>query len=163
MGLVYNKFGDNMSECDKNCSMCKTDCSNKCPICKSNSTYVPLETVKSILKDTSELIEEDIYVCLNRKCEVTYFNTKQYYVKEELKVPIWFKQNPTDSIVCYCYDITFEMIKEAVEKGCQTKEDVIKYYKMENKKEDCIYYNPVGKNCNTLFENVISYLKGVKK
>lgn len=153
-------YGDHMSECVENCQTCQNECIKRCPVCKKNATPVPLDTVKEILKDTSELIEEDIYMCLNHNCEVTYFNTKQYYVKEELKVPVWFKENPREMTVCYCYGLSFDMIVKAVQKGFTTKDDIIKYYQLEEKKKDCSHRNPIGKTCDKLFDNVIAYAKG---
>lgn len=160
---MYNNYGDKMLECEGSCFSCKNECSHKCPICHANSTMVELETVKNILKDDSELIEENIYICLNRSCEVTYFNTKQYYIKDELKVPVWFKQNPKDMLVCYCYNICFEEIIKAVKLGYNTKEDIIKFYKKDKMKQDCKHLNPIGKCCDQLFENTIIYAKGENK
>ncbi len=160
---MYNIYGDIMSDCEGNCITCKSECNHRCPVCHGNAINVSIETVKSILKDNSELIIEDIYICLNRKCDVTYFNTKQYYLKDELKVPIWFKENPMNMIVCYCYGITLKMIINATKLGYTNKEQIIKYYNLAKKHKDCLHLNPIGKKCDALFENVIIYAKGENK
>lgn len=152
-----------MSECNETCETCNTKCSNRCPVCHSNAQIVSKETVKNILITDQELVDDgDIYICLNRNCEVTYFNNSQYYVKDELKVPVWFKEKPNEMIVCYCHNITFKMIINAVKLGYNTKQEIINYYKSKNN-EDCLHLNPIGKRCNTLFENTITYAKGEQK
>lgn len=151
-----------METCNGNCNSCNTDCLKKCPICHANSVKVPIKTALSILKDNSLIDEtEDIYMCLNKKCDVTYFNNKYAYSKDELKVPVWFKQELKDMIVCYCYNITLSEIEKVVkEEHIYTREGIIKYLNKDKLEKDCIHKNPIGKDCEQLFENAILFSRG---
>lgn len=153
-----------MQKCDKECNACVFECSHRCPVCKGNSEKVPEETVKSILIDISEYTSGDTYICLNRKCEVTYFNSHEYFLKNELKVPVWFKEDPNEMIICYCRNITMNELRKVVEKypNVETLEQVIKILGKEKIKIDCIHRNPIGKSCDKLFSNAIKYIKGEK-
>lgn len=150
-----------MNICNDDCNTCQSNCKPRCPICKSNAINVPIDTVKSILIDTTEYVEEDTYLCLNYRCNVTYFNQSQYYEKHELKVPIWFKEPNDNMMVCYCYRISMLDIKKAVlEHNINNKEEIISFYNKHLRKSDCEHCNPIGKNCEQLFKNAIEYVKG---
>lgn len=152
-----------MNNCKGECNSCKTSC-KRCPVCHGNAMMVESETVKCILKDTSEYIEEQTYICLNHFCEVTYFNSSQYYVKDELKVPIWFKENVNDMVVCYCLNITLNDIRRVVTtNNVNNIDEIVKILGKDKIKKDCIHLNPIGKNCDKLFLNTIKYVKGESK
>lgn len=69
-----------MANCEGNCQSCKSECLHKCPICGANAVEVPNETVENLVKETWN--KEISYLCLNRKCEVVYFNQKQIFQKK---------------------------------------------------------------------------------
>lgn len=151
-----------MNNCDGNCNTCKSDCSNKCPVCGATSTIVPFETVKSLIKNKDITLLEDTYICLNRKCNVAYFDANSIIYKSDVTVPIWFKEPMNEMIVCYCYNISLqEIIKVVKEHKVYTKEEVIKILN-KPKNNDCLHSNPIGKECDKLFENAIAYAKGVE-
>ncbi len=150
-----------MNNCSGDCNICNTECVHKCPECKGTASKVEIETVKSMLKDKSLTITGDTYVCLNRKCEVIYFDDKLAYIKEDVRKPIWFKEDISNMMVCYCYEITLqEIIKVVKETGITDKQEIIKYLGKEKNKKDCIHENPIGKDCEQLFLNAIEYAKG---
>ena len=151
-----------MNNCDGNCNTCKSDCSNKCPVCGATSTAVLLETVKSLIKNKDITLLDDTYICLNRKCNVAYFDANSIIYKSDVTVPIWFKEPMNEMIVCYCYNISLqEIIKVVKEHKVYTKDEVIKILN-KPKNNDCLHSNPIGKECDRLFENAIAYAKGVE-
>lgn len=152
-----------MSNCNGNCDTCKTECTIRCPICNATTTIVPIDTVKSICINKNIIIDENTYICLNRKCEVTYFNSKLVLYKKDLSVPVWFKEPMSEMIVCYCYNITLKEIVNTVKKyKVYTKSEIIKLLNKEHINKDCLHHNPIGKDCDILFNNAIEYAKGVE-
>lgn len=152
-----------MNNCEGNCNTCSTECTHRCPVCKGNTEKVSNETVKSMLVDKSLVLTGDTYICLNRKCEVVYFDDKLAYLKEDVKYPIWFKENISDMIVCYCRNITLQDIIETVKQHkIFTKEEIIEKLGKNDLKVDCLHNNPMGKDCDQLFINAIIYAKGEK-
>lgn len=150
-----------MNSCEGNCNTCVTECINRCPVCKGNSQKIEAETVKSMLLDESLTITGDTYVCLNRKCEVIYFDNKLAYLKEDVKKEVWFKEDISKMIVCYCRNISLkDIIKVVKEKQIYDKEEIIKYLGKDKIKKDCLHENPIGKDCEQLFLNAIEYAKG---
>ena len=101
-----------MNNCDGNCNSCKSDCSNKCPVCGATATAVPLETVKALIKNSNLTLSEDIYICLNRKCNIAYFDLNNVINQSEVSVPIWFKEPMNEMLVCYCYNILIRFLSK---------------------------------------------------
>ena len=98
-----------MAECNNNCSTCNTSCKSGCPLCNVKGKTVPLITVKSLIKTGSDYLNDNqAYICINRKCNVIYFQEEnpKYFIKEEVKVPVWFKSTFNEYIVCYCNNIS---------------------------------------------------------
>ena len=95
--VVYN----NTTRCDKmncttTCNNCNK-CDDKCPYCGYKGKEVKLETVAELTKNKCVFFEngEKIYICTNKKCDLVYFQVgnPKVYLKEEIKVPVWFKEN----------------------------------------------------------------------
>lgn len=150
-----------MNSCVGNCNTCNTECNHRCPVCKGNSSKVDNETVKAMLIDKSLPIRGETYICLNRKCEVIYFDDVLAFLKEDVRKLVWFKEDISKMIVCYCYNITLQDIIKAVkEKHIYTKEEIIKYLGKDKIAKDCLHENPIGKDCEQLFLNAIEYAKG---
>ena len=77
-----------MAECNNNCSTCNTSCKSGCPLCNVKGKTVPLITVKSLVKTGSNYLNDNqAYICINRKCNVIYFQEEnpKYFIKEEVK------------------------------------------------------------------------------
>lgn len=151
-----------MSECNNNCSTCNTNCKGGCPICNVKGKLVPLLTVKSLIKNgLNYLTDEQTYICINRKCNVIYYqdNNPKYFEKAEIKTPVWFKSNFNEYIVCYCHKIKLIDIVNIVKNSsddCLTKEKIFKILNIKEE-NDCIHNNPVGEICDKLFENAIEF------
>ena len=155
--------GDIMGTCNGNCNGCKGGCMYHCPICGAGAMMVPKETVKEMLIDNTKLdTSSDTYICLNKKCNVTYFNTKGLVEKKDVKVPIWFKEYISQStIICYCHNVTLQDIEKVVkEQHIYKKDEILKFLNKDITKKDCLHKNPIGKECDELFKNAIEYAKG---
>ena len=156
-----------MEKCKSDCGSCQSICASKCPVCGTKGMLVPQETVKSLIKDSKYLKESKTYICLNRKCKNVYFqeDNPKYYLKDEVKRPIWYKENLDEYIVCYCHNICLKDIIEIVKSSSLdnfNKEGIFKMLKI-TKKDDCLHNFPLGCSCDKLFTNAIEYAYKVKK
>ena len=149
-------------ECNSNCKTCASVCAKSCPICGIKGKKVSNVTVKSLIKGDFLFDKtQSAYICVNKKCSVVYYqeNYPKYYNKEEVKVPIWFKEKYNQYIVCYCHQIYLNDIVELVQHIDEqnvTKKEVLKYLNKQEQ-EDCLHLNPLGECCDTLFQNAIAY------
>ena len=151
-----------MAECNSNCATCSTSCKSGCPLCNVKGKTVPLITVKSLVKNGADYLNDNqAYICINRKCNVIYFQEEnpKYFIKEEVKVPVWFKAKLNEYIVCYCNNVKLQDIVEIVknsDKDNLTKEDIFNILNITEGK-NCLYTNPVGESCDKLFANAIEF------
>jgi hypothetical protein len=151
-----------MAECNNNCSTCNTSCKSGCPLCNVKGKTVPLITVKSLIKTGSDYLNNNqAYICINRKCNVIYFQEEnpKYFIKEEVKVPVWFKSTFNEYIVCYCNNIKLQDVVEVVKNSNKenlTKEEIFNILNLTENK-NCLYNNPVGECCDKLFTNAIEF------
>lgn len=153
---------DNM-KCERNCSSCGSICNISCPVCGKIGQLVKKETVDSLIKDSFVFFKnEPIYLCTSRMCCVVYYqeSNPKYYTKQDLLVPIWYKEKYNQYMVCYCRKIYLNDIVELVkniDKDNLTKADIIKILKKDTIHSDCLHSNPTGRSCDILFENAIKY------
>lgn len=151
-------------ECDKNCSTCQSTCGKVCPVCGATAIGVNTATVLN-LTDVEVDINDHFYLCLNGKCNAAYFSDLGTLIeKTEVKVPIWFKSNFFEYIVCYCRKIYLrDVIKAVFSLENPTKEEIIKFLGKDNIESNCVANNPTSKSCDLLFENAIEYAKELKE
>ncbi len=75
-------------------------------------------TVKHMVVDylLSEVGDADYYLCTNEKCGIAYYgsNSDLQIKKEQVKVPIWFKEDANPKYICYCNQVTEEDIINAI-------------------------------------------------
>lgn len=148
--------------CNNECSTCKTNCALSCPICNQKGMMVRFDAAKNLVKDNKYLNKKQkVYICTNKKCEVVYYqkdNPKQY-LKEEIKVPIWFKEKYDKYLVCYCHNIYLDDIVRIVLNSTVSEKLTIEDIKKQfpKVKENCKIKNPIGNSCERLFENAIEY------
>ncbi len=148
-------------KCNNECTSCATLCDSSCPVCHMKARKVNINVCKNILKDSTYILENhETYICNNRKCEVTYFQKDNpvVYLKEDLKVPVWFKERLENQIICYCYNIYLTDIIKIVNESYDklTIDDI----KSKFKKQDmvkCETHNPIGESCEVLFQNAIDF------
>lgn len=151
-------------ECSKECSTCISTCGMECPICHKKGINVPFDTVLALSKELKLKMNSNYYICTNPICDVAYFSDDgQIIKKDEVKVDIWFKKNNKNYIVCYCRNIHLkDIIKAVTALDDVTKENIIKYLEKDKIKTNCLVNNPLGKNCDILFQNAIEYALKIK-
>jgi len=131
-----------------------------CPICGEKGTFVKSITVKHmVLDDIKEQVEtNDYYLCMNEACSIVYFNRESNinFNKEEVKAPIWFKNDANPKYVCYCNKVTEEQVIDAVVKNdAKNMKDIIALTgAMKNGK--CEINNPLGKCCSPIIQEAIN-------
>ena len=135
----------------KNMDVCgKVDFEDRysyCPICKQSGQKVNRLTVENLLKDGKHQLEDDVdyYICLSRSCNIAYFNTNKAYIpKEDINVPIWFKEE-SPITVCYCNNVTDQVILEHIKRGCCSTLDDIKNCTGAQSGRSCLTKNPTGR------------------
>ncbi len=77
-----------MNECTNNCNSCKNSCTVNCPICNMKAKAVPLIALKhKIIKNQELIMNDKRYICINRNCEVVYFQetNPKYFIKSEIE------------------------------------------------------------------------------
>jgi len=97
------------------------------------------------------------YFCSSKDCNVVYYDTdEKTYLKSEIKVSVYQKDNATVVPVCYCFGWTKEKIKQYVENGINP--NPVEHIR-ENINENrcgCEVNNPQGSCC---LGNVKIYIK----
>lgn len=151
-----------MSNCNNDCKNCNTSCKNGCPVCNVLGKIVPVNTLRSLIIKNNSLIKDTTsYICINRKCACIYYqeDNPKYFIKDEVKVPIWFKSSLKEQIICYCHNIKLTDIVEIVKRSDDLKLTKEKIFKILNIKEgsNCEINNPIGECCDKLFTNAIEF------
>lgn len=130
-----------------------------CPICGGKGTPVKNITVKHLV--LAEIIKQvgnnDYFLCMNETCDITYFDQESgsKFNKNELKEPIWFKNDAKPKYACYCSKVTEEQIVEAViYKDAKEMKDIINLTGAM-KKGECEINNPLGKCCSPIIQEAI--------
>ncbi len=149
--------------CSAEIQLSETEKSNICPACKRQGTLVKNLTVKHIVLDelTDDVGDNDYYLCISEECDITYYNSESNvkFNKQQVKVPIWFKNDANPKYACYCSKVTEEQVINAVLKdGAQNMKDVLKLTgAIQN--AQCQKNNPLGKCCHHIIQKAID--KGI--
>jgi hypothetical protein len=135
----------------------------ECPSCGEKGKNVQHLTLKSLLKASAlETIEpENSYVfCSNPACSFVYFsgNHSQTFVKNDLKVQVYQKNQSADVPVCYCFDWTRERLLQTIGTD-QKPADQIKAH-VQAGRCGCEVNNPQGACC---LGNVNAFVRGLKE
>ena len=151
-------------ECSQDCNTCNSVCTKECPKCNKIGMLVSNDTVLSLTNKSIKMNSKH-YICTNANCDVAYFNeNNDTILTNEINVPIWYKKDKSKYIVCYCLNIELKDIVKAVNQiENPTKEKIIKYLGKESTETNCLINNPLGRNCDTLFDNAIQYALSLKK
>lgn len=122
------------------------DINSRCPICQNPGQKVNKITVQSLIKEENiDLANTDYFICLSKDCSVSYFSSDgNYFSKDYLKVPIWFKEKSPVTI-CYCKEVTDEVILEHIKRGCCSTITEIKNHTGAQTGRDCLTKNPTGR------------------
>ncbi|MBK5211806.1 MAG: (2Fe-2S)-binding protein [Coriobacteriia bacterium] len=136
-----------------------------CPVCNNEGVTVGKITVEHlVLDDYRKSVEGELYkICMNEDCDVVYYNVNPgiRFLKNQIKVPIWFKKNANPKYACYCSKVTEDQVIEAVVKqGAKTVQEV-NVITGAMKDSNCKENNPLGVCCHTIIQDAID--KGLKK
>lgn len=124
-----------------------------CPICGIPAVGVNEKAVKYNLaasKKDSIPNETRWSVCVNPKCDCSYFSKKAIFKTTDIIKPLFFKDFSENVPICYCSNLTRGEIQNAVKNGCKTIDDVQNYTK-KNITGLCEEINPLGKCCRNVF------------
>ena len=138
-----------------------------CPICNGNTQQVKYITVKHFVKDDiiNDLYEGDYHICLNKDCDVVYFNENKNIIlkRQHIKMPIWYKKDANPKYICYCNKVTEDQIINAVlVDGAEDIKDIIRLTgAMKNGK--CETNNPIGKCCSSIIKETIDKALKIKE
>ena len=118
-----------MKVIDECCCECITQNLNRtkesCPVCNNEGVTVSRITVEHLVTDGyRNAVDGDQYkICMNEDCDVIYYNLDKEikFLKDQVRVPIWFKKDADPKYACYCSKVTEDQVIEAVVKhGAKT-------------------------------------------
>nr|WP_300005329.1 (2Fe-2S)-binding protein [Tissierella sp.] len=130
-----------------------------CPVCKGDTQEVKAKVVRYFVVDTLlDKINSDNYnICLDGACNVSYFNKEEDIIlrKEDIKTPIWFKEDADPKYICYCNKVTESQITDAImNEDAKNMKDIIRITgAMLN--GECETKNPLGKCCGPVIQEII--------
>lgn len=132
---------------------------DNCPVCNNEGVSVRGVTVEHLVADNYRNVAEggQYKICMNEDCSVVYYNVDNgiKFLKDQVRVPIWFKKDANPKYVCYCSKVTEEQVIEAVIKhGAKTVEEV-NAVTGAMKNSNCKENNPLGVCCHKIIQEAI--------
>lgn len=131
-----------------------------CPICNNEGVSVNKATVEHLVADDyrKDVAGNQYRICMNEGCEVVYYNLDNgiKFSKDQVKVPIWFKEDANPKYSCYCSKVTEEQVIDAVIKhGAKTVKEV-NAITGAMKDSNCKENNPLGTCCHEIIQDAIN-------
>lgn len=125
------------------------------PGCNHLGERVRNITVQSMVI-SGDVGNQDYHLCRNPACEVLYFQScpAKVFLKSDVRVRVWFKENEEPLPICYCSNLTRHQIVEAVRAGNTTIE-AVRNTTGANMTGKCLTENPTGQCCHKVFQEVI--------
>lgn len=146
------------------CECCPQDSQQACPVCGTPGLKVKHVTVKALVtgEKASKVKEVNYFLCPNKKCEIVYFSpdNKTYFLKTDLRVSVWLKDDGLDVPLCYCQGVTRKDILEALASGCPVDVKAVMECTGAGQGGNCLYQNPTGRCCHSALEEFIDQQKG---
>jgi bacterioferritin-associated ferredoxin len=135
-----------------------------CPVCGQAGLSVDKITVQHLVQQScNQQVESDRYrICMKEDCNVVYYGVdiNEVYLKEQVSVPIWFKQDANPKYACYCSKVTeADVIDAVVNHNARTVKDV-NHITGAMKNANCKMNNPLGICCHHVIKDAIA--KGLK-
>ncbi|WP_089610641.1 Csac_0668 family 2Fe-2S cluster-binding (seleno)protein [Dehalobacterium formicoaceticum] len=149
-----------VNECRCRCESEDTTKRHKtCPICNNEGISVSKVTVEHLVTDDyRNVVDGDQYkICMNEECDVVYYNldNEVKFLKNQVRVPIWFKKDADPKYACYCSKVTEDQVIEAVVKhGAKTVKEV-NAITGAMKNSNCRENNPLGVCCHKIIKEAI--------
>ncbi len=148
------------NECCCGCNTQKIEqIKDNCPACSNEGVSVSKVTVEHLVSDNyRNTVEGNQYkICMNEECNVVYYNVDNgiKFLKDQVKVPIWFKKDADPKYACYCSKVTEDQVIEAVVKhGAKTVKEV-NAITGAMKNSNCKENNPLGVCCHKIIQEAI--------
>lgn len=121
-----------------------------CFQCGNKGKPVELITLKGLLKpEAMRQLEPSVSYrfCQNKNCSTVYFNGNHSFMKDDVLVPIFQKEEGEKTSVCYCFGYTREKIVDEIQKtGGSTAIQAITQ-QIKAKRCACEFRNPQGSCC----------------
>ena len=152
-----------MKVIDECCCECITQNLNKtkesCPVCNNEGVTVSRITVEHLVTDDyRNAVDGDQYkICMNEDWDVIYYSLDNEikFLKDQVRVPIWFKKDADPKYACYCSKVTEDQVIEAVVKhGAKTVKEV-NAITGAMKNSLCKENNPLGVCCHKIIQEAI--------
>ena len=122
-----------------------------CVKCGTPAILVNKEAVENKLGKELTISDNDkLYACPNSNCKIVYFSKTVDIATDELIEPIFFKDSSDSVPICYCSGLTRGEIKNAVNNGCKTIDEV-QDFSGKNITGNCKEKNPLGQCCHNSF------------
>jgi hypothetical protein len=137
-----------------------------CPVCGRRGKPVGRITVEHMVsgEDRKTVVGDRYWICMNENCDVVYYNMENSikFLKDQVKVPVWFKKDADPRYACYCSKITEDEVIEAVVKhGAKTVKEVCAITgAMKN--SNCRENNPMGVCCHKIIQKAIDKCLAMK-
>ncbi|GGL79387.1 (2Fe-2S)-binding protein [Deinococcus aerolatus] len=150
---------------ESNCCAPSTDGQDvtSCPVSGTRGKAVPLITLKALLTPVALARlrpEEAFRLCPDPACDVVYFSASQTYGTEDLKMPVFQKNQAAEVPVCYCFAHTRADLGEAMASGTgQVLEASIRAH-VQAGRCGCEVNNPQGSCC---LGNVVTVLRSLDR
>ncbi|MDH5711138.1 MAG: hypothetical protein OEZ15_05690 [Gammaproteobacteria bacterium] len=129
---------------------CSSSCTNgdhhkhRCPVNGKEYTGVSEKTILHHIKEPWNWrgTSRSYYFCDDQECDVVYFGQDNSVIKKsEIRMFVGIKEKSGNSLVCYCFGVTFDEAYDNPE---------IKAFVIEKAKDhvcECEARNPSGKCC----------------
>ncbi len=118
-----------------------------CAQCRKKGKSVSTLTVKSLVKDHTQVSPGTYFFCRTPNCEVVYFSEEALFWKPDLKVRVGVKETEDPVPLCYCFDYSRADIRKDMEEKGST--DIPERIKAEVQAGYCAceVKNPSGSCC----------------
>lgn len=138
-----------------------------CSLCRKEGMHIENITVRHLLRKEMEdkAGQEDYWLCMNERCAAVYYNDKTgtIFEKDDIDVPVWFKDDADPRYACYCSRITDEDVTRAVKEQRITDMTAIRKFYDPDAKSQCKIKNPTGRCCSPVFKEIIKKAMGPEK
>lgn len=138
-----------------------------CPLCSKPGRPVGGVTVKHLVEPVCRdkvIAEAGYFICMEEACDVVYYEASGdlSFLKNEVSVPIWFKNGADPKYACYCSRVTVEeVIRAVVDRGASSVKEV-NQLTGAMKNANCKLNNPLGVCCHPVIQEAIDQGKAMK-
>jgi bacterioferritin-associated ferredoxin len=151
---------NNVNECCHECNTQKIDqTKDNCPVCNKGGISVSKVTVEHLVTDDyHKSVEGEQYkICMNEYCNVVYYSVdnEKKFLKDQVRVPIWFKKDANPKYACYCSKVTEDQVIDAVLKHGAKSVKEVNAITGAMKNSNCKEKNPLGTCCHKIIQEAI--------